>query len=644
MKIMIAAMASALLFAAPAFAQPSVTTGLKTPQELTQADVDAWLDGLVPYAIQSGNIAGAVVSVVADGQVLTTRGFGYADVAAGQPVDPERTMFRPGSISKLFTWTAVMQQVERGALDLDQDVNTYLDFTIPPFEDQPITLRHILTHTAGFEEQLKHVLSYDAGTSVSFEEVVRDYMPARIYAPGTTPAYSNYATALAGYILQRVSGVDFEDYVAKNIFAPLGMDSATFEQDLSQDQIALLSKGYATATSDPSPFELVAASPAGALTVNAPDMAKFMLAHLGDGALNGQQILRQETAQIMHAQALATIPSLNGMALGFYESNLNGHRIISHGGDTNVFHSDLHLFVDDGVGLYISLNSTGENGAAHKFRALLLSEFADRYFAESEVAPVDIQEANAHLLAGQWQATRRSATSFFALVDLLSQVSIEPSADGKLEAAGLSIPGAPVTEWVEVEPLLWQARNGHERLGAIVEGGRATRISTDTMAPIIVYEPVPWQRSATWLVPALIASLTALALTGLQWPAAALVRRHHQAPLSLRAPARAVYHTVRFAALVVVATLVGWFGLIFAVTGDLTLLSERTDAVLLTLQVLTISGILMLGLSAYANAHFAFAERRSAWSKLWSVVLVLATLVVIWVAAAFNLFTIGTSY
>jgi hypothetical protein len=373
-------------------------------------------------------------------------------------------------------------------------------------------------------------------------------------------------------------------------------------------------------------------------------MAKFMLAHLNNGALNGKQILRPETAQLMHAQAVATIPSLNGMALGFYESTLNGHRIISHGGDSSVFHSDLHLFVDDSVGFYISLNSTGDNGAAQTLRALLLSQFADRYFPQPKAAPVDIAAGNAQLLVGQWQTTRRSATSFFALGDLLSQVSIGSSTDGKLEAAGLPILGAPVDEWVEVEPLLWQARNSHERIGAVVEGGRATHISTATMAPITVFEPVPWQRSATWLLPALLATMAALALTSLQWPIAAVVRRYYRMPLSLTRTARLAYHGVRFAALVVVATLIGWFVLFFAMVADLTLLGERSDGVLMALQGLTIGGMLLLGATASANAYLAFAQRRSAWSMLWSTVLVTATIVAVWIAAAFNLFVLGTSY
>src|SRR5688572_10334320 len=188
---------------------------------LTAADVEAWLDGFVPYALQTADIAGAVVVVVKDGQVLAQKGFGYSDVAARKPVDPNLTLFRPGSISKLFTWTAVMQLVEQGKLDLDTNVNTYLDFKIPERDGGPVTLRHIMTHTAGFEEQVKELMGVEGEINPTLGEHLREWVPNRIFAVGTTPAYSNYATALAGYIVERAAGVPFDDYLDEHIFKPL---------------------------------------------------------------------------------------------------------------------------------------------------------------------------------------------------------------------------------------------------------------------------------------------------------------------------------------------------------------------------------------------------------------------------------------
>src|SRR3954447_155508 len=145
----------------PAATPPATSaTGARATHDLTKADVDAWLDGYMPYALKAGAIPGAVVVVVKDGQLLTMRGFGYSDLKTQKAVDPDLTLFRPGSVSKLFTWTAVMQQVQAGKLDLDKDVNAYLDFKIPPKDGKPITLRNLMTHTSGFSETAKYLIEF----------------------------------------------------------------------------------------------------------------------------------------------------------------------------------------------------------------------------------------------------------------------------------------------------------------------------------------------------------------------------------------------------------------------------------------------------------------------------------------------------
>ena len=151
---------------------------------------------------------------------------------------PQRTLFRPGSVSKLVTWTAVMQQVEQGKIDLDADVNRYLDFSIPAYEGQPVTMRQIMTHTAGFEESLKDLIGHDRDAIPPYGEMLKRWIPDRIFAPGTTPAYSNYATSLAGYVVERVSGEPFDDYVERHIFAPLGMRNSSFRQPLPANTAA----------------------------------------------------------------------------------------------------------------------------------------------------------------------------------------------------------------------------------------------------------------------------------------------------------------------------------------------------------------------------------------------------------------------
>src|SRR3954447_2694991 len=343
--------------------------------QLTASDVEAFLDGIVPLQLAREDIAGATVAIVKDGKVLFTKGYGYADVGSKKPVSPEETMFRPGSISKLFTWTSVMQLVEQGKLDLDRDVNEYLDFKIPDAFGKPITLKNLLTHTPGFEEQIKDLITNKV-EKPDLGNYLKTHIPDRIYAPGTVPAYSNYGAALAGYIVERVSGEPFDDYLQHHIFTPLGMAHSSFAQPLPAPLAGMMSQGYKQASQPAGKFELVSVAPAGSLSSTGSDMARFMIAHLANGA----PLLDPKTATLMHAPANQPIAGLPAMALGFYHEDRNGVTIIGHGGDTTMFHSDLHLFLDKGVGLFISMNSTGRMGAAQPLRGRLFAEFTDRYF------------------------------------------------------------------------------------------------------------------------------------------------------------------------------------------------------------------------------------------------------------------------
>ncbi|MFL1432930.1 MULTISPECIES: serine hydrolase domain-containing protein, partial [unclassified Nocardiopsis] len=333
--------------------------------ELTGPDLDAWLDGLIPAALDGAGIPGAAVSVVHDGELLTARGYGYADTGADGgapvPVDPEDTLFRVGSVSKLFTATAVMQLVEQGRVDLDTDVHEYIDFTIPTAFDEPITVRHLLTHTPGFEEAVQGLILPD-GAEPDLGEVLKADPPEQIYPPGTVPAYSNYGNALAGYVVEQVSGEPFADYVQENVLEPAGMDASAFAQPLPAELRERLAGGYQATGSPAAPFETVSGAPAGALTSSATDMARFMLAHLGDSEGVG---LSPETLELMHSPALdedslGTLAAGPRMTLGFFDETRNGHRILGHGGDTLYFHSEMQILPEEDTGIFITLNGSGD--------------------------------------------------------------------------------------------------------------------------------------------------------------------------------------------------------------------------------------------------------------------------------------------
>src|SRR5215467_4771549 len=238
--IFVAVMGQAPKETVPKNETPLPAPSLSGTHEMTAADIEAFLDGLVPLQIKHDDIAGATIAVVKDGKLLFAKGYGYADLEKKKPVSPQDTLFRPGSISKLFTWTAIMQLYEQGKLDLDRNVNDYLDFKIPDAFGKPITLKNIMTHTPGFEEQVKDLFTNDAAKP-NLGEYLKAHIPKRIYPPGTVPAYSNYATAVAGYIVQRVSGRPFEEYVSENIFKPLNMTHSTFVQPLPSNLASSMS-------------------------------------------------------------------------------------------------------------------------------------------------------------------------------------------------------------------------------------------------------------------------------------------------------------------------------------------------------------------------------------------------------------------
>jgi CubicO group peptidase (beta-lactamase class C family) len=625
--------------AAPAAPTPAPPGGA----QLTDTDVNAWLDGFMPRSLASSDIAGAVVVVVKDGQVLTQRGYGFSDVARRTPVDPNRTLFRPGSISKLFTWTAVMQQVEQGHLDLDADVNRYLDFQIPPRDGQPITLRNIMTHSAGFEEQIKTLIGYDRATVPDTEQQLKRWIPSRVYAPGTTPAYSNYATALAGYIVQRVSHEPFDDYIEHHIFGPLGMANSSFRQPLPPRMQPMMSQGYRVASGESVPFEIVGPAPAGALSTTGADMARFMIAHLNDGA----GLLRPETARMMHTtRASYGIGPLPRMLLGFYEANINGQHVISHGGDTGAFHSEFFLFTDAHVGLFVSFNSAGRGGAALPVRRALFEQFADRYFP----APLDMNRVPAataaehsRLMAGNWTGSRAPITTFLNLTELLGQTQVGVGKDGELNLPFQLGQGGAARHWVETEPFVWHDLNSHEVLAAELENGVPVRFSIATVSPFEVWTREPWYRNSALLLPLTYLSLLILFLTAILWPVRWLVRRKFGATLALERRELLSYRLVRGFAWLVLIVLVAWISVLSAL-GELSRLNNGFDPILYFVQILTIVAAFgALGVFGW-DLWLVWRGKRRWTAKVWSIALLLAALVMFWVGWSFHLIGIGANY
>jgi CubicO group peptidase (beta-lactamase class C family) len=525
-------------------------------RSMTAEDLEAFLDGLVPAQIAHDDIAGAVVLMVRDGAMFFAKGYGYADAEQKTPVSPGTTLFRPGSISKLFVWTAVMQQVEQGKLDLDRDVNTYLDFAIPATFPEPITLRHILTHTPGFEESVKDLFVPSESTLQPLGDYLVTHLPRRIFPPGVTPAYSNYGTALAGYIVQRVSGVPLEEYLERFIFTPLQMTRSTFRQPLPDALAPLMSKGYRLASDGAKSFEMVQAWPAGSMSTSAEDLSRFMLAHLQEGRLGDAVILRPETARLMHARQFARHDAQPGMALGFYEETSHGHRIIGHGGDTAYFHSDLHLMPDAGLGFFISYNGAGRGqtgGRGQVWKAVL-----DRYFPAEpgDAAAVPTAEADASAVSGGYIVSRRGEGSFIRMTALLGQLEVSAHDKGELELSSSLGPNGKPLRWQPVARDLYREAGGHRTIA--FRRDEAGRLELVPMFPFMTARRAAWYEHRLALTIGLGASVALFALTVLGWPLTAWLRRHYGASLPLAPGARRIRLWVRLAVIANLLVVAGW--------------------------------------------------------------------------------------
>lgn len=613
---------------------------------LTGADVEAWLDGYMPYAMASGDIVGAVVAVVKDGQVILQKGYGHADLEAGVPVDPETTLFRPGSVSKLFTWTAVMQQVEAGRIDLDADVNQYLDFTIPERDGEPLTMRQIMTHTGGFEEAMRGLIFSDEAALLSLGDTLRQWTPDRIHRPGTTPAYSNYATALAGYIVERVTGQDFNDYVDQHIFAPLGMRSSSFRQPLPERLAARMSKGYASLSDgEAKPYELINLYPAGSMAATAADMAKFMIAHLNRGEYGGARILSAETADLMHRTGHPSVGNLHQMMLGFYETSLNGHFSIAHGGDTQWFHSDMRLFPDAGVGYFISMNSAGRAGANLTLRTQLAVNFANRYLPGAVPAGEGIGEADARAqnaaIAGAYQSSRRPQNNVMGILGLLGQVKVVDNGDGTISVDMWRSAAGQPKKWTPIGAWLWQDPDTGDRLAAEVEQGKVTRFGMEFLAPIMLFERLSGLRAAAPVL--LNLSVAVLLLTVLAWPLSALVRRRYRVAYPLAGADASAHRAARWGSLLSLLGIGAGIGLVLWMTGNLENLTGKDG---LVTAVRLLAGVLLVGgaaLLAWSGWHTLRGGR--GWiAKLWNVAMVLAGVFLVWVGFAYHLIGVGAYF
>ncbi|SDX91438.1 CubicO group peptidase, beta-lactamase class C family [Lysobacter enzymogenes] len=602
---------------------------------LVSVDVEAYADGLVPSALARGGLAGAVVVVVKDGQILLAKGYGYADRAKGRPMDAARTVIRPGSISKLFTWTAVMQLVEQGKLDLDADVNDYLDFRIRDYHGQGITLRQLMTHSAGFEESSKHLFAADASRLRPLRAYLETVQPQRIYPPGKVPAYSNYGVALAGYIVERVARQPFNDYIEQHVLMPLDMRRSTFRQPLPKGLAGDVALSYASAGAQPIGFELVNPAPAGALSTTGRDMAHFMIAQLDQGRYRGVEILKPYTAQAMQRAASTPVAGLDSMTLGFFRRDKHGLVAIGHGGATQAFQSNLALVPDKKLGVFVSVDGPGAAGRA--LHRDLIDGLLKRYYPERGTPPATRLTARLHgkQLVGRYENSRQSASNFLAIARFLGSSVVTLNDDDTVSVSSLRTRDGRIKRWREIEPYVWQELDGDSRLAAKREHGQIVAIASDDAPPAMWLQPVPAWRSAGWMLPLLYAAAAVHVLALALWPAAALVRRHTQRRLKLDGRERDLRLLTFFGLIANLALLALWLWILGRVDASATLLDGQLDPALRIAQLL---GVLSIAVAVVAllNARAAWKPPMQRLRRVCAVAMAAACVAVVWFVLALH--------
>jgi Beta-lactamase len=465
-----------------------------------------------------------------------------------------------------------------------------------------------------------------------------------MFPPGEVPAYSNYGAALAGYIVERVSGEPFSNYIDKHIFTPLGMEHSTFAQPLPARFETDMAKGYMRGSELPRPYELVGPAPAGSLASSDSDMARFMIAHLQNGHYGSVEILKPEAARLMHTQANMPTAPFPGMALGFYRDDRNGHVVIAHGGDTELFHSDLNLFLNDGVGLFITLNSLGHDAAAHVLRALLFREFADRYFPATPAAALPTLSSakqDGATLVGNYWPTRRSYDNFIVIAGLVGQTTVTMRPDGTLEIPDFKTPGQGIRHWREVGPFLWQEIGGRALLKAVMTDGHVHHFTIDEIPAIEFFEPVPASFNAKWNLPIFYAASAVLLVAVLNWPISALIRRRYQQKLTLTRRAAIRRRVVQLTALADLVSRAGWMTLLTLLGFNIALFNDPLNPWQRLLQLLALLGVLG-ALGSVWNALAIWRSRSGGWwARLSSTLLALACLDFAWLS--FELHLMGPS-
>ena len=488
-----------------------------TPEQLAR-----FFDRTVPALMEQHHVVGVVVGVTDGSETLFSGGYGNANLRDDTPVDPKTTLFRGGSISKLFTWTALMQLEEQGKLDLDDPVEKYLDFELPDTFEEPIRIIDLMNHTPGFEDRLIGLFVLDANLKQTLEQSVKQNIPRRVRPPGVEVSYSNYGTMLAGYIVERVSGMSYEDYVKSRILDPLGMTRSTFVQPLPPNLAEHMATGYTYRSGEfvPESFEIVNGAPAGALSTTAEDMLRFYRAYLNEGRLGDARILRADTVRRMRQPTFRQDARASGTAYGFFEFSYGELRGYGHGGDTMYFHSDSAYLPREDLAYFVSTNTATGMLLVRELMENLSREFfpaaTGRQLAARAGLNPDLRE-----YTGFFAMNRRSESDPTQIMGGVTFVKprISENRDGLWIASMLEPEGSL---YVPVERDIFQQADGQMRIVFLRNDRGQVHSLYAADIPAFLFSRPPWIEHP--IVSLIVVSLGLLfLLTGLIAPPAGLL-------------------------------------------------------------------------------------------------------------------------
>ncbi|HVG46126.1 MAG TPA: serine hydrolase domain-containing protein [Longimicrobium sp.] len=415
----------------------------------------AALDSAVRDEMERSHIPGAVVVVVKDGRVYWTRGYGFADVEARRPVEPERTIFRVGSISKVFTATAVVQLADRGRLRLDEDVNRYLPgWKVPEPFGRPVTAANLLTHTAGFDEINLGRRAPTAAEVLPLGTFLRERLVPR-FAPGERSSYSTYGISLAGHLVEVVSGLPLREYLRREVFSPLGMDRSSLGAvpDSLHGDVAT-GYVYASGRYQAAPWEHFHTYPASDVNATASDMAKFMIAHLEGGRHGAGRILSDSATWLMRTVHFRNHPRLAGFAYGWFEQRLLGHVAVRHSGSMEGYNATMWLWPAERMGVFVAYNRETPSLEQRVVRRLAARTLVPLDTLDTEGTPWtrprvrdDLRRFAGRYRLDGWCHTCRGERGYVP-----SAFDVTVKNDSTLSFWG--------GEWAQVEPLLFRVMNG----------------------------------------------------------------------------------------------------------------------------------------------------------------------------------------